>query len=78
MTTLVGSSLKITSTFVFLRKEGAGIMVSINAFSGVGVAGMARTLHAAAAAAVAAHPAFTPRKRRTAAATGASVDRGTI
>ena len=69
-------------------------MVNTNAFSGVGVAGVAgiwATLHVPAAAAVAAHPAFmahavagaaaaiTPqRKRRTAAATGPSVDRGTI
>jgi hypothetical protein len=73
------------------RKEGAEIMASINAFTGVGVAGMSRTLHVAdAAPAVAAHPAFwahaagapadiTPqRKRRNATATGASVDRGTI
>jgi hypothetical protein len=61
-------------------------MANINAFTGVGVAGMSRTLHAAEAAAVAAHPAFMAwtaaaiapqRKRRTAAATGASVDRGT-
>ena len=64
-------------------------MVNINAFCGVGVAGVSWTLHAPAAAA-AAHPAFmahaaagaaaaiTPqRKRRTAAATGPSVDRGT-
>jgi hypothetical protein len=62
-------------------------MSNINAFTGVGVAGMLRTLHVAAAAA---HPAFwadaaagaaaaipTQRKRRTAAATGKSVDRGT-
>jgi len=61
-------------------------MESNYAFTGVGVAGMSRTLHAAAAAA---HPAFMPhagwaaaaitpqRKRRTATATGASVDRGT-
>ena len=64
-------------------------MLSNKAFTGVGVAGMSRTLHVAEAAA-AAHPAFwaypvagdvaviTPqRKRRTAAATGQSVDRGT-
>ncbi len=68
-------------------------MANINAFTGVGVAGMSRTLHVAEATAAAAHPAFmappanahvgwaaaaiTPqRKRRTAAATGASVDRG--
>jgi hypothetical protein len=70
------------------RKEGAQIMAKMNAFSGVGVAGVSRTLHAASAAA--AHPAFwahaaaeaaaairPQRKRRTAAATGKSVDRGT-
>jgi hypothetical protein len=66
-------------------------MANINAFTGVAVAGMSRTLHVAeAAAAAAAHPAFmahagwaaadipTQRKRRTAAATGKSVDWGTI
>ena len=65
-------------------------MEIINAFTGVGVAGVSRTLHVAeAAAAAAAHPAFMPyaawsaaaiapqRKRRTATTTGASVDRGT-
>jgi hypothetical protein len=65
-------------------------MLSKNAFTGVGVAGMSRTLHAAEAAAAAAHPAFwtypvagadaaiaPQRKRRTATATGQSVDRGT-
>ena len=65
-------------------------MLSINAFTGVGVAGMSRTLHAAEAAAAAAHPAFwahaaagaaaaipPQRERRTATATGQSVDRGT-
>jgi hypothetical protein len=64
-------------------------MLSNQAFTGVGVAGMSRTLHVAEAAA-AAHPAFwaypgagtaaaiTPqRKRRNATATGLSVDRGT-
>jgi hypothetical protein len=64
-------------------------MVSNIAFYGVSVAGMSRTLHVAAAA-DAAHPAFwahaaagaaaaipTQRKRRTATATGKSVDRGT-
>jgi hypothetical protein len=64
-------------------------MSNLNAFAGVGVAGMSRTLHVAAADA-AAHPAFwahatagaaaaipTQRKRRTTAATGKSVDRGT-
>jgi hypothetical protein len=67
-------------------------MTSNNAFTGVGVAGMSRTLHAAAAAT--AHPAFwaypaagvgaavaPQRKLRTATATatatGQSVDRGT-
>ena len=66
-------------------------MANINAFTGVGVAGMWRTLHVAeAAAAAAAHPAFwahaaagaaavipPQRKRRSATATGQSVDRGT-
>lgn len=65
-------------------------MANINAFTGVGVAGMWRTLHVAEAAAAAAHPAFwahaaagaaaaipPQRKRRTATATGQSVDRGT-
>ena len=65
-------------------------MANMNAFTGVGVAGMLRTLHAAeAAAAGTAHPAFwtyasagaaaaiSPQgKRRTATATGQSVDRG--
>ncbi len=60
-------------------------MANINAFTGVGVAGMSRTLHVAEAPAAAAHPAHaaraaaaiaSPRKRRTATATGASVDRG--
>ena len=65
-------------------------MLSNKAFTGVGVAGMSRTLHVAeAAAAATAHPAFwaypgagtaaaiTPqRKRRNATATGQSVDRG--
>ncbi len=59
-------------------------MANINAFTGVGVAGMSRTLHAADAAA-AAHPTFwayaaagaaaaipPQRKRRTATATGRS------
>lgn len=69
-------------------------MASNYAFSGVAVAGdvgIWATLPVADAAAAAAHPAFmahatagvaaaiTPqRKRRTAAATGPSVDRGTI
>jgi hypothetical protein len=64
-------------------------MANINTFTGVGVAGMSRTLHAAAVAA-AVHPAFwahaaagaaaailPQRKRHTATATGQSVDRGT-
>lgn len=61
-------------------------MLNKYAFTGVGVAGMPRPLQGTAASA---HPAFlahaaapaaaiTPeRKRRTAAATGQSVDRGT-
>jgi len=83
-------NLKITQLCdFFLRKEGAPIMANINAFTGVGVAGMLRTLHVAAAVA-AAHPAFWAHaaagaaaaippqpKRRTATATGKSVDRGT-
>ena len=66
-------------------------MASIYAFTGVGITGMSRTLHAAEAAAAAAHPAFKAhagpgeqppplrrqRKRRNATATGQSVDRGT-
>ena len=64
-------------------------MVNINAFTGVGVAGMSWTLHVAAAPSprasrVAAHAAAGPqlrimpqRKRRTTAATVTSVDRGT-
>jgi hypothetical protein len=65
-------------------------MVSNIAFSGVRVAGMSRTLHVDEAATAAAHPAFwahaaagaaaaipPQRKRRTATATGQSVDRGT-
>jgi hypothetical protein len=66
-------------------------MLSNKAFTGVGVAGMSRTLHVAeAAAAATAHPAFwaypgagaaaaiaPQRKRRNATATGQSVDRGT-
>jgi hypothetical protein len=85
-------NLKITQTCdFFLRKEGAQIMTNINAFTGVGVAGMSRTLHVAeTAAAATAHPAFwadaaaggaaaiPPQgKRRNATATGKSVDRGT-
>jgi hypothetical protein len=62
-------------------------MVNINKFSGVGVAGMSWTLHVAGTAAAAAHPttayaawgaqAIMPPKRRHAAATVASVNRGT-
>lgn len=66
-------------------------MLSNKALTGVGVAGMSRTLHVAeAAAAATAHPAFwaypgagaaaviaPQRKRRNATATGQSVDRGT-
>jgi hypothetical protein len=83
-------SLKITPAS---RKEGARTMLSNKALTGVGVAvmaaGMSRTLPAAEAAATA-HPAFwaypgagavaaiaPQRKRRTTAATGQSVDRGT-
>jgi hypothetical protein len=65
--------------------------LSNKAFTGVGVAGMSRTLHVAeVAAAATAHPAFwaypgagaaaaiaPQRKRRNATATGQSVDRGT-
>jgi len=72
-----------------MGEEGSEIMLSINAFSGVGVAGMSRTPHTAAAAA--AHPAFMAHaaagaaaaippqpERRTTTATRPSVDRGTI
>ena len=64
-------------------------MFSMNAFDGVRIAGGSWTLHVPAAAA-AAHPAYMAhaaagaaaaispqRKRRTATATGPSVDRGT-
>ena len=65
-------------------------MLSKNVFTGVGVAGMSRTLHVAeAAAAATAHPTFwaydaagaaaaiNPQcKRRAVTATGQSVDRG--
>lgn len=69
-----------------MREEGADIMASNYAFTGVGVAGMSRTLHVAAAAA---HPAFVahaaagaaaaidPQRKRRTAATAPSVDRGT-
>ena len=56
-------------------------MTIINAFSGVGVAGMSRTLHVIGAVAAAAHPAaaaITPGKPRTATAIVASVNRGNI
>ena len=55
-------------------------MTNINAFSSVGVAGMARTLHVIAADTAAAHAAaaITPRKPRTATAIVASVNRGHI
>jgi hypothetical protein len=56
-------------------------MVNINTFSGVGVAGMSWTLHVSGVAAHAAHAiaahAIPSPKRRTAAATAASVNRGT-
>jgi hypothetical protein len=55
-------------------------MTIINAFTGVGVAGMARTLHVTEAIAAAAHPAaaaMTPRERHTGTAIVASVNRGT-
>jgi hypothetical protein len=59
-------------------------MVNINTFSGVGAAAMSWTLHVSGVAAVAAHPAAAAEatipspKRRTEAATAASVKRGTI
>jgi hypothetical protein len=65
-------------------------MLSMNAFDGVRIAGGFWTLHVPAAA-IAAHPAKAyaaagaaaaitsqPKRRRTSAATGTSVDRGTI
>jgi hypothetical protein len=65
-------------------------MVNINTFSGVGAAGMSWTLHVSGFAAAAAHPAAAAAhpaaaaqaiipspKRRTEAATAASVKRGT-
>jgi hypothetical protein len=55
-------------------------MTIINAFTGVGMAGMARTLHVTDVIAAAAHPAaaaITPRKRHRATAIVASVNRGT-
>lgn len=69
-------------------KEGARIMVNINTFSGVGVAGMSWSLHVAGATPAAAHSAaayaatgaqiILPPKHLHAAATAASVNRGTI
>lgn len=71
-----------------MREEGSEIMLSMNAFKGVRVAGGSWTLHVPAAAATA-HPAYLahaaagaaitpqPKRRRTAAATGMSVNRGT-
>ena len=57
-------------------------MAIINAFTGVSMAGMSRTLHVFGAVTAAAHPAaaaITPRKPRTAAtAIVASVNWGTI
>jgi hypothetical protein len=62
-------------------------MLSMNAFDGVGIAGGSWTLHVPAAAAhpamayavASAEAAISPqRKRRTATATGKSVNRGTI
>lgn len=55
-------------------------MTIINAFTGVSVAGMARTLHVIPAIDAAAHSAaaIAPRKPRTATAIVASVNRGTI
>jgi hypothetical protein len=65
-------------------------MASINAITGVGVAGMSWTLRVAEATAAAAHPAFAApvaraaavivpqRKRRAATAIIESVDRGTV
>jgi hypothetical protein len=79
-------SLKITHRIdTSVRKEGAEIMASNYAFTGVGVAGMSRTLRVAApaahAAAPAAHPAHAaaaiPQPKRRTAATAPSVDRGT-
>jgi hypothetical protein len=62
-------------------------MVNFSEFSGVGVAGMSWTLHVAGPVAAAAYPAaahatfgaqaIMPPKRRHAAATVASVNRGT-
>ncbi|BBY79593.1 hypothetical protein H7I53_03005 [Mycolicibacterium pulveris] len=78
--------------YFIVREEGAEIMASINAFTGVGraagVIGMSRTLPTAvttahpaipAHAAAAAAAGNTPRKRRAAAAaTASSVDWGPI
>ena len=79
-------SLKITHLMGFrVREEGAEIMASNDAFTGVGVAGMSRTFrvaaaaahHAAAAAHVAHAAAAIPQRKRRTAATAPSVDRGT-
>ncbi|ULE33532.1 hypothetical protein [Mycobacterium sp. IDR2000157661] len=61
-----------------MRKEGAEIMESHYAFTGVGNVVFAATAHPAFVAHAAANAAavITPRKRRTA-ATASSVDRGT-
>ena len=54
-------------------------MIESNPFNGVGVSGVSWAFHAPAAAAhAAAAHAIMPRKRRTAAATLASVNRGTF
>ena len=55
-------------------------MAIINAFTGVGVSGMARTLHVILTIEAAAHhaAAIAPRKPRTATAIVASVNRGHI
>jgi hypothetical protein len=55
-------------------------MTNINAFTGVSMAGMARTLHVIQPIASAAHPAaaIAPRKPRNATVIVASVNRGNI
>jgi hypothetical protein len=73
---LLRFSLKINQAD---ERRVAAIMTNINAFSSVGVAGMARTLHvmqANSASAHAAAAAITPRKPRTGTAIVASVNRG--
>jgi hypothetical protein len=52
-------------------------MIESNPFNGVGISGVSWTIHAHAPAAAAAHAPM-PRKRRIAAATFASVNRGTF